>query len=135
MPENKQRELILPPPRSTVNVGLEEDTLPVIDLDNFPTLEDERELGHIIVVGLKDYVFDVTALAEYLGPNKQFSNYPSKDISYALTKYSNLPEDVAVKGYANLSEAELDVLNSWVSLFKARFKIIGKIEVSNGDLN
>ena len=43
-------------------------------------------------------MFDVTAIKKSFGPNGKFQTYPFKDISYALTKYSNLEEDAAVVG-------------------------------------
>ncbi|KAJ6605018.1 hypothetical protein B0H10DRAFT_1957335 [Mycena sp. CBHHK59/15] len=98
--DTKYRPLVLPLPRSDINLHLDGtfESLRIIDLQTFPTVEDEYELGDIIFVGLKesqpeDYVFDVTALKEYFGPNSPLSHYASNDISYALIKYSNLPED------------------------------------------
>ncbi|KAJ6590818.1 hypothetical protein B0H10DRAFT_2233516 [Mycena sp. CBHHK59/15] len=117
--DTKYRPLVLPLPRSHINLHLDGtfESLRIIDLQTFPTVEDEYELGDIIVVGLKDYVFDVTALKEYFGPNSPLSHYASNDISYALIKYSNLPEDTNVEGYMDLSPEELEVLDNWVSIF------------------
>lgn len=54
---------------------------------------------------------------KFFEANQPFSNYAFKDISYALAKYSSLAEDVDVSGYENLSPAELEILNDWVTLF------------------
>ncbi|KAJ6550563.1 hypothetical protein B0H10DRAFT_2214816 [Mycena sp. CBHHK59/15] len=74
--DTKYRPLVLPLPRSDIHLHLDGtfESLRIIDLQTFPTVEDEYELGDIIVVGLKDYVFDVTALKEYFGPNSPLSH-------------------------------------------------------------
>ena len=64
-----------------------------------------------------DNVFDVTAVKSFSGPSGAFMSYSSKDVSYALTKSSVQKEDVDVVGYGNLSTAELEVLDNWLSLF------------------
>ncbi|KAJ7694698.1 hypothetical protein B0H14DRAFT_3530594 [Mycena olivaceomarginata] len=78
---------------------------------------DQYDLGERIFVGLKDYVFDVSVLREFLGPMGQSSAYAAKDISYALTKCSNQTEDTNVVGYNTLSVPELKILDRWFSMF------------------
>ncbi|KAJ7700696.1 hypothetical protein B0H17DRAFT_1046379 [Mycena rosella] len=119
----KDRLFILPPPHSDLNVDLDENRLPIIDLNNLIEDDDGSER---ILIGLKGFVFDVTVMNKYFGANKPLSNYASRDISYALARYSNLPEDLNVQGYADLSVDDLEVLNDWVSIF-LRFEVIGKI--------
>ncbi|KAJ6576365.1 hypothetical protein B0H10DRAFT_1963480 [Mycena sp. CBHHK59/15] len=67
--DTKYRPLVLPLPRSDINLHLDGtfESLRIIDLQTFPTVEDEYELGDIIVVGLK-------ALKEYFGPNSPLSH-------------------------------------------------------------
>lgn len=62
-------------------------------------------------------MFDLTEMDKYFEDGQPFSNYASKDISYALAKYSNLKEDTDVKGYGDLSSTELEILDNWVLLF------------------
>ncbi|KAJ6618596.1 hypothetical protein B0H10DRAFT_1947446 [Mycena sp. CBHHK59/15] len=53
--DTKYRPLVLPLPRSDINLHLDGtfESLRIIDLQTFPTVEDEYELGDIIFVGLK----------------------------------------------------------------------------------
>jgi hypothetical protein len=66
---------------------------------------------------LIDYVFDVTSAKEFSGPTGAFRVWDSKDVSYALTKFSILEEDVDVVGYVNLPASELEILDPWVAIF------------------
>ncbi|KAJ6615344.1 hypothetical protein B0H10DRAFT_1949906 [Mycena sp. CBHHK59/15] len=112
----KKYPIVLLPPKQNINADLGElwPTMPLIQLTQLATSTDEG-LGHRILVGLKVY--------KYFEPNKPFSNYEGKDISYALTKYSTLQEDVNVNGYLDLSATELDILDNWVSVFLLRFTV------------
>ncbi|KAJ7703487.1 hypothetical protein B0H16DRAFT_1638652 [Mycena metata] len=95
--------------------------------------EDQYEHGARILVGLKDYVFDVSLLKEFMGPAGQLSNYPWNDISFALVKSSNLPEYTAVEGYNNLSVNEFKTLEEWTTVFLRRFTVVGWLLRINTD--
>ncbi|KAJ6534536.1 hypothetical protein B0H10DRAFT_2145856 [Mycena sp. CBHHK59/15] len=60
--------------------------------------------------------------------------WAAKDISYTLTKCSNLPEDANVRGYSLLSETELDVLDKWLALFLERFEVVGRMEIDTSEV-
>ncbi|KAJ7035165.1 hypothetical protein C8F04DRAFT_1099286, partial [Mycena alexandri] len=125
--------LALPPPQEHMNEDLD-GLLPLLPIYNHTRLarsreEDEYEYGERILVGLKDFVFDLSQMKSYLGPGKTFANYASRDISYALPRYSNLMADTLVQGYTSLSAAELALLDKWVSLFLKRFPVVGKMEI------
>ncbi|KAJ6568474.1 hypothetical protein B0H19DRAFT_1256237 [Mycena capillaripes] len=120
--------LVLPAPKENINQHLDESLLPIMHVSELAVCSDEDlyELGPRTLIGLKDYVSDVTALQEVAGLKPgPFRVYASKDISYALAKYSTEEEDVNVVGYANLSLAELEVLDKWVSIFLKRFEVVG----------
>ncbi|KAJ7736243.1 hypothetical protein DFH07DRAFT_843108 [Mycena maculata] len=124
----KKYPLILPPPQQGINADLDArlSTLPVIRLGEL-TASDDEDLSHRTLVGLKGYVFDLTTMHKSFESDKPFRNYASKDISYALTKYSTLPEDVNVSGYNDLSPTELETLDNWVSVFLLRFAVVGTL--------
>ncbi|KAJ6627084.1 hypothetical protein B0H10DRAFT_1941285 [Mycena sp. CBHHK59/15] len=125
--------LVLPAPRENMNMDLNESLLTPIHVSQLAeySAAHEYDVGARTLVGLKDYVFDVTAIKKSFGPNGQFQTYPFKDISYALTKYSNLEEDAAVVGYASFSPKELEILDNWVQLFLKRFEVVGKLTGTN----
>ncbi|KAJ7020088.1 hypothetical protein C8F04DRAFT_1145479 [Mycena alexandri] len=125
--------LVLPPPQEHINEGLDH-LLPGLPVYNHVQLaaardEDQYEHGERILVGLKDFVFDLSRIKAYIGPGKLFASYGWRDISYALTKSSNLTEDTLVEGYTCMSPAELELLDKWVALFLKRFQVVGRMEV------
>ncbi|KAJ7032111.1 hypothetical protein C8F04DRAFT_1108526 [Mycena alexandri] len=128
---NKSSPLVLPPPQPNLNENLGSLDLPVYSHADLLAArdEDQYEHGPRILVGLKDYVFDVTPLMEFLIPGGQLSNYAGKDISFALTKASNRREDTTVKGYGTLSSNELKMLDEWTSVFLRRFTVVGRLEM------
>ncbi|KAJ6526047.1 hypothetical protein B0H19DRAFT_1275906 [Mycena capillaripes] len=107
------------PAQKDINLGLDESLLPVMNMSELAVPSDDvfYEFGQRTLIVLQDYVFDVTVVKSFSGPNGAFMSYSSKDISYALTRSSTLKEDVDVVGYGNLSTAELEVLDNWLSLF------------------
>ncbi|KAF8190358.1 hypothetical protein K438DRAFT_1831933 [Mycena galopus ATCC 62051] len=125
---NLNPPLVLPAPRN-INQGLEHLVLPIFNRATLAEArdEDQYEHGMRILVGLKDYVFDLTPIKAYFNSGQLFAGYSWRNISYALTKYSNLPEDILVHGYANMSVADMEVLDKWVALFLKRFEVVGRI--------
>ncbi|KAJ7815377.1 hypothetical protein B0H14DRAFT_2603487 [Mycena olivaceomarginata] len=110
-------EFNAPTPSTAVDMVLDnnERLLPVLRVSDFTTFSEdgEYEFGPRILIGLKDYVFDVTILRDSLGSGGRFSTYAFKDISYALTKFSTLNEDTQVVGYTDLAPNELLLLDNW----------------------
>ncbi|KAJ6537588.1 hypothetical protein B0H10DRAFT_2141778, partial [Mycena sp. CBHHK59/15] len=82
--------------------------------------DDEYDHGARILVALKDYVFNVTTLAEFLTNDGEFKSWAAKDISYT--------------GYSLLSETELDVLDKWLALFLERFEVVGRMEIDTSEV-
>ncbi|KAK6984523.1 hypothetical protein R3P38DRAFT_3292351 [Favolaschia claudopus] len=125
----KKRPLILPALQPDLNRGInhsELHRLRAADLENY-SRQTEYECGTRILVGLKDYVFDMTAVKESLSPGGDLSVYAFKDISYALAKYSASETDTLIQGYDSLSSEEKGVLDSWVGIFLTRFPVIGML--------
>ncbi|KAJ7807656.1 hypothetical protein B0H14DRAFT_3483015 [Mycena olivaceomarginata] len=124
--------LVLLQPQENINEGLDENVLPVMSVSELGVFSDDvlYELGPRTLIGVKDYVFDVTSAKEFSGPTGAFRVWASKDISYALTKFSTLEEDVDVVGYVNLPASELEILDTWVAIFLQRFKVVGKMTAS-----
>ncbi|KAJ7029912.1 hypothetical protein C8F04DRAFT_1398195 [Mycena alexandri] len=120
--------LVLPPPVGNINQNLAEISLPVYTYADLRAArhEDQYENGERILVGLKDYIFNVSPLKEFMGPAGQLSNYPWRDISFALVKSSNLPEDTAVQGYNNFSQNDSKALEEWTATFLLRFTVVGR---------
>ncbi|KAJ7780659.1 hypothetical protein DFH07DRAFT_935941 [Mycena maculata] len=129
--DNKKKPLplVLPPPQLNINQAL--DNLPFFSQEALAAsrVEDQYESGPQILVSLKDFVFNMTSLGEFLGPKGDLSTWAFRDISYTLTKNSNLEEDAEVQGYSNLSTKELETLNNWVQIFLARFEVVGRMEL------
>ncbi|KAJ7445386.1 hypothetical protein B0H11DRAFT_848563 [Mycena galericulata] len=127
---DKKYPVIFPPPQEDMNTDINDllPTMAVISLANISASDDD-ELARRTLIGLKDYVFDLTEMQKYFEAGQPFCNYAARDISYALTKYSSLPEDAAVIGYESLTVTELSILNDWVAFFLLRFKVVGKLGV------
>ncbi|KAJ6610246.1 hypothetical protein B0H10DRAFT_2060953 [Mycena sp. CBHHK59/15] len=136
--EHKKRfwPLLLPTPCKGINENLDPHKLRVYSHETLATSreDDEYDHGARILVALKDYVFNVTTLAEFLTNDGEFKSWAAKDISYTLTKCSNLPEDANVRGYSLLSETELDVLDKWLALFLERFEVVGRMEIDTSEV-
>ncbi|KAJ7775307.1 hypothetical protein B0H16DRAFT_1506883 [Mycena metata] len=83
--------------------------------------------GARLLIGLKDYVFDVTSLKVFIGPQGPLNNYPWRDISWALVKSSNLASDTANQGYNKFSPENLKLLDDWTAVFLRRFVVVGRL--------
>ncbi|KAK6977129.1 hypothetical protein R3P38DRAFT_3126117 [Favolaschia claudopus] len=117
--------LLIPP--NPVNQDLDIMRLPTITLADL-TANDEYEFGARILVVLKGLVFDVTSMKEAFSPRGLFEFYPKNDITYALAKGSVLEVDARVGAESGLTDREKENLERWFTIFKNRFKIIGKTD-------
>ncbi|KAJ6455613.1 hypothetical protein C8R47DRAFT_1328867, partial [Mycena vitilis] len=121
--------LVLPAPCKDINDELGQHELRLYTHETLATSREDDEYMHglRVLVALKDYVFDVTTMSDSL-VHGEFKSWAAKDISYAVTKYSNLAEDANVRGYSRLSVEELELLEKWLAMFLVRFKVVGKME-------
>ncbi|KAJ7161760.1 hypothetical protein C8R46DRAFT_352391 [Mycena filopes] len=124
----KSSPLVLPLPRESINANLNTISLPLYTHAQVTAARDEDQYNHgsRILIGLKDYIFDVTMLGEFMGTGGSLSNFPWNDVSCALTRASNNPADTAIEGYSTLSTVELEKLDGWTSIFLRRFVVVGK---------
>ncbi|KAK7059576.1 hypothetical protein R3P38DRAFT_2758995 [Favolaschia claudopus] len=97
-----------------------------LDEDGNPDPQILVALQAIKQLSLSDYVYDMSTLKKFLGPNRLYSKYAGKDISCALAKYSYNEADIDAIGYSELWDKELTTLNQWCSVFRKRFQIVGR---------
>ncbi|KAJ7756661.1 hypothetical protein B0H16DRAFT_1885920 [Mycena metata] len=121
--------LELPPPIPDLNEDLASLQLRMFSYEQLASARDEDryEEGARLLIGLKDYVFDVTSLKAFIGPQGPLNNYPWRDISWALVKSSNLASDTANQGYNKFSPENLKLLDDWTAVFLRRFVVIGRL--------
>ncbi|KAH9815468.1 cytochrome b5-like heme/steroid binding domain-containing protein [Melampsora americana] len=79
-----------------------------------------------IYVAIKGIVFDVSSKAEMYGPSGSYRIFAGKDGSKGLGLSSLKPED-AIADYSSLGPSEMKVLDDWVTFFKKRYNIVGRV--------
>ncbi|MBW0534455.1 hypothetical protein O181_074170 [Austropuccinia psidii MF-1] len=99
-----------------------DDPITIEELSRF----DGSDPSKPIYVAIKGIVFDVSAKREVYGPGGSYHVFAGKDGSKGLGKSSLKPED-ATSDYSSLDENESKVLADWVSFFKKRYNIVGKV--------
>ncbi|KAJ7475366.1 hypothetical protein B0H11DRAFT_2033971 [Mycena galericulata] len=120
--------LILPPPVEGINSNLDHLRLEVFTVADLSIPDEDGTPDPRILIGLENYVFDVSAMKEFFGPTKFYSKYAGKDISTALARFTLDDEVIDAPNYSSLSEKELALLRNWTSLFVKRFEVVGKLE-------
>ncbi|KAL9654400.1 hypothetical protein ABK040_010427 [Willaertia magna] len=83
-----------------------------------------------IWIGVKGLVFEVSEdKREFYAPGQGYSIFAGVDASRGLAKSSLNAEDLLPYGsLEGLTEKELQVLDNWVSFYKKRYVIVGKIQ-------
>ncbi|KAJ7027732.1 hypothetical protein C8F04DRAFT_1237995 [Mycena alexandri] len=128
---DKDFSLILPPPIRGINdesaVSELYRQLAIYSVTSLSGVDEDGTPDPRILVGLREYVFDVSAMNGFFAPNKLYSKFAGRDISCALARSSYEDENINRVGHSDLTSKELKALDGWVSLFKNRFKIVGKL--------
>lgn len=85
-----------------------------------------------ILIAVNKKVFDVTKGKSFYGPGGTYENFAGKDASRGLAKNS-FSEDVIISkdnfidNLKDLTDLELEVLNSWDSFFETKYTIVGQL--------
>ena len=97
------------------------------------TIEQLREFdgkrSEKIFIALKGEVYDVTAAADYYGPEGTYHCFAGRDASRAMAKLSFEETELGNPRIDDLGPFERDVLEQWVEKFKfvKHYPVVGKI--------
>jgi len=94
--------------------------------------------GGKILLAIDRHVFDVTSGKNFYGPDGMYGNFAGRDASRGMAKQSFdtdmlTPIDEPIDKLEGLDQTEIDNMNGWVSHFKYKYDIVGKL-VENDDL-
>ncbi|KAJ7040894.1 hypothetical protein C8F04DRAFT_1080890, partial [Mycena alexandri] len=95
---DKDFSLILPPPIRGINdesaVSELYGQLAVYSVTSLSGVDEDGTPDPRILVGLREYVFDVSAINGFFAPNKLYSKFAGRDISCALARSSYEDENI-----------------------------------------
>jgi len=94
--------------------------------------------GSRILLAIDRYVFDVTTGRNFYGPGGMYGNFAGRDASRGMAKQSFdedmlTPIDQTIDKLEDLDQTEVDNMNGWVSHFKYKYVVVGKL-VENDDI-
>ncbi|KAJ3169747.1 hypothetical protein HDU87_000540 [Geranomyces variabilis] len=79
-----------------------------------------------VYLAIKGTVFDVSRNRSAYAPDASYSVFAGKDASRALGK-SSLKKEDCVADTAGMTEQELQTLEQWLTFYKKRYPIVGKV--------
>jgi len=93
--------------------------------------------GGKILLAIDRNVFDVTTGASFYGPQGMYGNFAGRDASRGMAKQSFdlemlTPVDQPIDKLEDLDQGEIDNMNGWVSHFKYKYVIVGKLVENDG---